>query len=295
MEAWGGRYGRRLHAVKILVTGAGGLLGTEMVGLGSRRADVAVVGLSRSDLDVVDASQVEATVRSHRPDVIVHAAAHTGVDAAESHREEAERVNVKGTQNVARAAREVGALLVYPSTDFVFDGTADRPYRPDDPTGPLNVYGRTKLEGERVAADVCAQHLVVRTSWVYGAGGRNFVDAILARARAGHALRVVSDQCGSPTWARNLAEGIVDLVDGGARGVFHFTDEGGVSWLEVAEEVLRLRRLDVRVEAVSSAEWGAPAQRPRYSVLDTGSAEVVLGRRMMPWRESVARYLGDAR
>lgn len=279
--------------MKVLVTGAAGLLGTELVAVGGRRTALDVVGLDRGALDVTDGRAVRRAMEAHRPDVVIHAAAYTAVDRAEAEPEKARAINVGGARNVAFAAAEAGALFVYPSTDFVFDGEGDRPYRPDDATNPLGVYGRTKRDGEVAVAEVAGDGwLVVRTSWVYGAGGRNFVDAILGRARQGQGLRVVDDQTGSPTWARNLAEGLVDLAAADTRGTVHFTDAGGIAWLELAREALRLEDLvDVPVEGVSTAEWGAAAPRPTYSVLDTSSAETILGRPMMPWKVALGRYL----
>lgn len=288
--------------MKILLTGASGILGTAFrrlaaddpapePGLPEPPFAPELVALGREELDVTDAAAVEEAVTAHTPEAVVHCAAYTAVDQAESEPLAARAVNVEGTAHVARAAAAVGAVMVYPSTDFVFDGEGDRPWRPDDPTGPLGVYGRTKLDGEEAVRAVGEDHLVVRTSWVYGAGGRNFVDAILERARSGAPLRIVADQTGRPTWARNLAVGILELLEREARGVWHVADAGAVTWHAFATRFLEMAGVDASPEGVSTEAFGAAAPRPRYSVLDTTATEELLGRPMPTWEDSVARYL----
>jgi len=284
--------------VKLLVTGARGLLGTEVVRTAAARAHD-VLALGRAELDVTSAEDVRRTLERARPDAVLHMAAYTAVDRAEAEAEarEAHAVNVGGTRTVAAAAAAVGAAVVYPSTDYVFDGAKSAPYLPDDGPRPLSVYGATKLEGERAAtasrAVLAPNALVVRTSWLYGGAGRNFVSGMLERAERGERLRVVDDQTGTPTWTRHVAEGIVELLERGARGVWHVTDRGACTWCELAREALRLRGMDVAVEGVTSAEWAAAAERPSYSVLDLSATEAFLGRRMIPWQEALARYLAE--
>ncbi len=289
--------------MKILLTGASGILGTAFRRLAEGEAALApelpdppfrpeLVALSRADLDVTDPDAVAEAVAAHAPDAVVHCAAYTAVDRAESEPLLARAVNVKGTAHVARAAAEAGAVMVYPSTDFVFDGErVERPWRPDDPTGPLGVYGRTKLEGEEAVRAVGGPHMVVRTSWVYGAGGRNFVDAILERARSGAPLRIVADQTGRPTWSRNLAVGILELLEREARDVWHVADAGAVTWHAFAARFLEMAGVEAEPEPVSTEAFGAAARRPRWSVLDTSATEALLGRPMPAWEDSVARYL----
>ncbi len=281
--------------MKLLLTGAGGLLGHEFAAL-APAAGHTLVALPRTELDVTDARAVHAALDRHRPDVVLNCAAYTAVDRAETAPAAAFRVNRDGARNVAAAAAERGCVMVHPGTDFVFDGRARRPYRPDDPVAPLGVYGRSKAEGERAVLDASSRHLVVRTSWLYGAGGRNFVSAILERAERGLPLRVVSDQRGRPTWARNLAGTILELLATRppVSGVWHVADGGEATWLELAREALALRGLDADVEPVSTEAWGAPAPRPLYSVLDVSATEARLGRPMMPWREALRGYLGRA-
>lgn len=278
--------------MKLLLTGAGGLLAREFSDL-APAAGHTLVALPRAELDVTDARAVHAALDRHRPDVVLNCAAYTAVDRAEANADAAFRVNRDGARYVAEAAAAYGAVMVHPGTDFVFDGRARRPYRPDDPLAPLGVYGRSKAEGERAVLDASSRHLVVRTSWLYGAGGRNFISAILERAERGLPLRVVSDQRGRPTWARNLAGTILELlaVRPPVSGIWHATDGGEATWLELAREALALRGLDADIEPVSTEAWGAPAPRPPYSVLDVSATEALLGRPMMPWRQALREFL----
>lgn len=273
------------------MTGSEGLLGSEVVAAaGSDGADV--VGLGHADLDVTDQGRTREVVGDVAPEWIVHCAAYTAVDGAEDEPAEALRVNHQGTANVSAAAAERGARWLYVSTDYVFDGRSERPYRPDDPVGPLSVYAGTKRAGEEVALSAGA--LVVRTGWLYGAGGPNFVDAIVQRAAAGEAMRVVDDQRGRPTWARNVARASLELIGGDAgAGIWHVADGGEATWLELAREACAAHGLEVEITGVSTEAWGAAAPRPRYSVLDVSRTEQWLGRPMMPWREALRAYVGE--
>ena len=274
----------------MLVTGVAGLLGSEVVVVAHARLH-AVTGLARAQLDVTDHEAVVATLEREAPDAVIHCAAYTSVDGAEDEPELALLVNRTGTRHVAAAAVRVGARFVYVSTDYVFDGMKGRPYGPDDTPSPLSVYGRSKLAGELEAAEVSADALIVRTSWLYGSARRNFVTSMIARAASGDALTVVDDQFGGPSWARHVADALVDLVERGARGVWHVADRGACSWAELAREAMRLRELDVEVAGVSSEEWGAKATRPLYSVLDVSATEALLGRKMTDWRASLAHFM----
>ncbi len=252
-----------------------------------------VVALSRAELDVTDEGRVRQVIDGHGPDAIVHCAGHTGVDLAESEPELARRVNRDGARHVAVAADASGADLLYVSTDYVFDGNKRSPYLPTDETGPLSVYGRTKLEGEQAVTKALPEALVVRTSWLYG-GQSGFVPAVLRRAGKGERLRVVDDQRGRPTWAPDAAAVMLDLLERGTPGVWHAAGGGECTWLDLAREALRLRGMEVEVEAISSRDFGSPARRPAYSVLDVTATEDFLGRRMHDWRDALARYLqGD--
>lgn len=280
--------------MRLLVTGGAGMLARAMVQVGRELGDE-VIALDRDALDVTDPAAAEARVREARPDAVIQCAAYTAVDRAESEPEAALRVNAEGARNVARACQKTGAIFVYPSTDYVFAGVAARPYRPDDPTGPVNAYGRSKLEGERAAAEA-GRYLVVRTSWLYGAGGTHFVDTIARLARERDVLDVVDDQVGRPTWTRSLAGTVRKLLNAGVIGTFHASDSGApVSWAGFAEEIVARTSAAARVRRVSSRSMGRPAPRPGYSVLDLSRTEGVIGEPLAEWSESLDRYLSGPR
>ncbi|MBM4184062.1 MAG: dTDP-4-dehydrorhamnose reductase [Gemmatimonadetes bacterium] len=275
--------------MRILVTGAGGLLGRAVVA-DARGRGHEVEAVSHPELDVVDEQAVERALARSRPDAVFHCAAYTAVDRAESEPDEARAVNVEGTRHVARAASGVGAQLLSVSTDYVFDGRKRTPYLPDDDVGPLSVYGRTKLDGERAALAAAPSALVVRTSWLYG-DESGFVPAILRRASRGERLRVVDDQGGRPTWAPHAAAAMLDLLERRARGIWHVAGGGECTRLELAREALQLARLGTPIEAISTVDFGSPARRPAYSVLDLTATETLLGRPMTHWRDALATYL----
>jgi dTDP-4-dehydrorhamnose reductase len=204
-------------------------------------------------------------------------------------------VNRDGTRRVAEAARDAGALVVFPSSDYVFDGHATRPYRVTDPPAPRGVYASSKLAGEEAVRSTGARHLVIRTSWLYGAAGRNFVDTIRGLGGDRDEIRVVCDQRGRPTWARSLATTLLDLVEGGASGTVHASDSGSATWDELARATLELVGARARVVPVSTETYGAAAPRPAYSVLDLAETEALLGRPLPHWRTSLAAYLGGSR
>jgi dTDP-4-dehydrorhamnose reductase len=273
--------------VKCAVVGASGQLGQALARvLGPR---VAWSG-GREALDVTDPAAVASLVSTVAPDVVFNASAYNKVDLAENEPAEAFAANASAPHFLARACAASGALLVHVSTDYVFDGTASRPYVEDDAPRPLGVYGASKLAGEHLAA--ATPSLVVRTSGVLGAHGSrgkggSFVERILARARAGQPLRVVDDQTFAPTFASDLAVALVALVDAGARGLFHVTNEGRCTWHELAQASLELAGLSDPVEAISTASLGLAARRPAFSVLDCGRYRALGLAPLPPWRDSL--------
>ncbi|HEX5460830.1 MAG TPA: dTDP-4-dehydrorhamnose reductase [Steroidobacteraceae bacterium] len=262
---------------KVLITGAGGQVGRMLLEM--RPADIETVACAHADLDIGAGDAVRHCVARHRPAVIINAAAYTAVDKAESEPDTAQRINAEGPRHLAVAARESGARLIHISTDFVFDGAASVPYRPDSPTHPLSVYGQTKRDGERgVLEALPEQSVIVRTAWVYAATGANFVRTMLRVMRANGAARVVADQVGTPTAARWLAEALWRIAGKPEiRGIHHWTDAGVASWYDfavaIAEEGAELGLLapDVAVTPIATSDYPTPARRPSYSVLDKSS------------------------
>lgn len=277
--------------MKALVTGAGGML-ARAVRIELERRGHAVAARNRHGLDVTDAPAVGHAMEAVEPDVVVHCAAYTRVDDAEREEAQAFALNAVSAETVARACRRHGARMLYPSTDYVFGGNATRPYAPDDPTNPINAYGRSKQAGESLAR-VAGDAIVVRTSWLYGAGGRNFVATVLVRARAGDRLRIVDDQRGSPTWTRSLAATLVGVLEADAApGIYHAANHGETTWYGLAHEALRLAGVEAAIEPVRSAWSAGTARRPRYSVLDCAATEKLVGP-MGDWREALAAAIEE--
>lgn len=280
--------------MRALVLGGTGMLGRQVVAEGRRRG-VPVLGLSRLQGDVTDPDRLAWWVRSFRPQVVINCAAFTAVDACEDERERAFAVNGDGAGNVARAAASAGAHLLHVSTDYVFDGTATAPCREDTRTAPRSVYGRSKLEGERQVLSY-EKAAAVRTSWLFGPGGPNFVATMLRLIAGGmDPLRVVEDQVGCPTYTRYLARGLWDLAkigpDGGATGAIHYCNREPVSWHGFASEIVRSWRPAVEVLPVSTDEFPRPAPRPAYSVLAVDRFEALVGRPVEPWIAGLQEYL----
>ncbi|MGH9458604.1 MAG: dTDP-4-dehydrorhamnose reductase [Thermoanaerobaculia bacterium] len=279
-----------------MITGASGMVGADLADA-LRDEGEDVTALSRAELDVTDGAAVRERVRRTRPQVIVNCAAFTRVDDCETNAETADLVNGHAVRHLAAAADEAGALLTHISSDFVFDGASTRPYREDDAVGPISAYGRSKLLGERSAAEA-SRHLIVRTSWLFGTRGANFVGAIRRQIDAGRReLRVVADQRGRPTYTPHLADALVALsrrayADSASPGIVHYADEPECTWFDFAVEIAaRLAPGAVTVHPVTTAEFPRPAQRPAYSVLSTEHYEAITGKKPGDWREGLGEYL----
>ncbi len=276
--------------VQLLVTGAHGQLGRALLAAALRRG-ASAEGRDVDTLDITDSSAVRAWLERERPRAVVNCAAFTAVDRCEAEEQLATAVNGLAVDHLARACDAVGALLVQVSTDYVFDGAGTRPYLESDPVNPVSAYGRSKLRGEE-AARAASSHLVVRTAWLCGRGGVNFVEAIRRQLDAGSArLRVVADQQGCPTFCDDLAEALLDLEACGARGVVHAVNAGVTTWHGFACEIVRRLGREAEVEPVTTAAFPRPARRPAYSVLSTGLLERLLGRPLPPWQDGLGRYL----
>jgi len=283
--------------VKVLITGADGQVGKLLCR--SAPANARVSACSRALLDVGDEAAVRGRVRELRPDVIINAAAYTAVDRAEAEAEPAGRVNALGPAYLAAAAGETGARLIHISTDFVFDGAASTPYRPESPTNPLSMYGRTKRDGEQAVLSLLpARSVIVRTAWVYAAEGHNFLHTMLRLMRERGAVRVVADQVGTPTAAGPLAEALWRIAGTDVTGVHHWTDAGVASWYDfavaIAEEAAALGLMSphVTVTPIATADYPTPARRPAYSVLDKSSLRA-LGLEPVHWRRSLRAVLEE--
>ena len=261
----------------------------------AERAGHELVLVDLPELDITDAPAVDAFFQSERPEGSINCAAWTDVDGAESKQAQARAVNAAGAGNLARAAAEIGTPLLHISTDYVFDGVAPlddaglpRPYVESDPTGPRSVYGQTKLDGEREVLAASASHTVVRTAWLYGIDGPNFVATMLRLAGERDAVQVVEDQIGSPTWSGHLAPAVLGLLEREVRGVVHLTGAGEVSWNGFAREIFRQAEVECRVEPASSEQLARPAPRPAFSVLRSEREDVLP---MPPWEDGLAGYL----
>jgi dTDP-4-dehydrorhamnose reductase len=273
--------------MRLLVTGAAGMLGRDVVEA-ARDAGHEVVGLTSSELDVVEAPAVDRALADVRPQAVVNCAAFTDVDAAEERYEEALAVNARGAGNVAAAAAGVGAGVVQVSSDYVFDGAKAAPYMESDPPAPVSAYGRSKLEGERAVAAANPRHTIARSSWLFGVGGRNFVATMLRLGAERDEVRVVTDQVGCPTFTGHLARGLIELSQRQAPGVLHVAGAGWCSWHDFAIEIFREAGIDCRVEAATTGELDRPAPRPAYSVLVSERPDAP---RLPSWRDGLAEYL----
>jgi len=275
--------------MKVLVTGAGGMLGRDVV-LAAGNAGHDVVGFGHTELDITDAATLAAKFELERPDVVINCAAWTDVDGAEEAEEEATAVNGTAAGNVAAAAAEVGAGVVYVSSDYVFDGSKGAPYVETDQTAPLSAYGRSKLAGEEATAAANKRHFVVRSSWLFGIGGSNFVETMLRLASTQNEVLVVRDQIGSPTYTWHLAYGIVRLIEGIEYGIHHMAAGGSCSWYDFAREIFDQAKVECLVLSATTDMLGRPAPRPPLSALESRREHAI---ELPPWRDGLSAYLSQ--
>jgi dTDP-4-dehydrorhamnose reductase len=273
----------------ILVTGAGGMLGRDFI-IVARERDHDVVGLDHAMLNITDPAAVDEAISMYDPDVVVNCAAYTDVDGAEANERAAMRVNDEGAALVASAAASIGARMVQPSSDYVFDGTSRRPYVESDVTGAISAYGRSKLAGETSVAVANPRHFIVRASWLFGIAGKNFVETMLRLGKERPDVLVVSDQVGCPTYTRHLAEGIAELLESDDYGIHHMAADGECSWYEFAQEIFDQAGVECHVMAGTTEMLARPAPRPPYSVLDTEHPDPI---RLPHWRQGLAEYLAE--
>lgn len=255
--------------MKVLVTGATGLLGGEVVDVLKSR-NIECRGIGSKDLDITQEGKVHKYIKAYRPDAVIHCAAYTDADKAESEPEKCRAVNALGTAYIAEACREIDTKMVYISTDYVFGDDGDRPHEVDDPVYPLNVYGQTKWEGEEAVRRILRKYFIVRISWVFGKHGDNFVTTMLRLGQTHKEISVVADQFGAPTYTADLAPLLCDMAQTEKFGTYHACNSGCCSWAEFAEEIFRQAHMDVKVKHIATEEYPTKARRPKNSRLDTG-------------------------
>ncbi len=283
--------------IKVLVTGAG-QLAWELAR--TCPAEVELIALSRADLDIADEAQVSACIEKHQPNAVINAAAYTAVDKAEQEREAAQSVNENGPKYLAKYCQKQGAYFLHVSTDFVFDGSASRPYSPDSPKSPLGVYGETKSAGEdAIAAQMDTHWAVIRTAWVYSSHGNNFVKTMLRLMAEKPVLGVVGDQVGTPTWAKGLAEACWATLGQKLEGVYHWTDAGVASWYDFAVAIQRggislgLLDTEIPINSIATEDYPTPAKRPAYSVLDKKKILAVLPLKAVHWQDQLQSMMAE--
>lgn len=280
--------------MKVVVTGALGQLGQDVVKELQQQGHEAI-GTDRSQLDITNEENVMSFITNVKPDVILHCAAYTNVDKAEEDRETAHLINALGTGYLAKAAKEAGSKMLYVSTDYVFDGTASEPYEADHPTKPLGVYGETKLAGEELLKQHLDQYFIVRTAWVFGVNGNNFVKTMLRLGEERSEVGVVHDQVGSPTYTVDLARFMIELAESDKYGTYHATNAGVCSWYEFAVEIFQQAGLDVKVNPLTTEQFPRPAARPKYSVLSKKKIEEQGFTPIRDWKEALKAYLQEAK
>lgn len=279
--------------MKVLVTGVKGQLGYDVVRELQKRGHE-TVGVDIDEMDITDAAAVERVMTEVQPDAVIHCSAYTAVDRAEEDIEICRRVNVDGTENIAKICKKLGCKMLYLSTDYIFSGDGERPWEPDDEASPLNAYGQSKYDGELALKKYVEKYFIVRISWVFGINGNNFIKTMLRLGRENGAVKVVDDQIGSPTYTYDLARLLVDMIESDRYGAYHATNEGICSWYEFAKEIFRAAGMDnVSVTPVKSGEFPVKAKRPKNSRMSKEKL-VTNGFSLLPaWQDAVARYIKE--
>ncbi len=279
--------------MKVLVTGVKGQLGYDVVRELEKRGHTAV-GVDIDEMDITDAAAVERVLTETQPEAVIHCSAFTAVDRAEDETELCRRVNVEGTENIAKICKNLDCKMLYLSTDYIFSGDGERPWEPDDEASPLNAYGQSKYDGELALKKYVEKYFIVRISWVFGINGNNFIKTMLRLGRENGAVKVVDDQIGSPTYTYDLSRLLVDMIESDRYGAYHATNEGICSWYEFAKEIFRAAGMnDVSVTPVKSGEFPVKAKRPKNSRMSKEKL-VANGFTLLPaWQDAVVRYMKE--
>lgn len=276
--------------MRFLVTGVKGQLGHDVMEELDLRGHEGV-GVDIEEMDVTDAKTVDRVIKEAKADGVIHCAAYTAVDAAEDNEELCTKINADGTESIAKVCQELDLPLMYISTDYVFDGEGERPWEPEDPCHPLNVYGQSKYLGEQAVQKYVDKYYIVRIAWVFGVSGNNFIKAMLNKAKTTNRVTVVSDQVGSPTYTRDLAVLLVDMMEKDRYGIYHATNEGICTWYEFAKEIFVQAGIDMEVVPISADEYPAKAKRPHNSRMEKNKLDTAGFRRLPTWQDALKRYL----
>jgi dTDP-4-dehydrorhamnose reductase len=276
--------------VKILLLGHKGMLGSDL--LLKLKIEHEVVGLDKEEIDIVSTSECQEAIKEIKPDIVINAAAYTNVDGCETAKDECFAVNAEAVKNIADACRDKNIHIVHFSTDYVFDGAAKQPYQEDHQCNPINTYGASKMAGERYLKSLSYNYILIRTAWLYGVNGKNFVQTILEKVKKAKKLTVVDDQIGSPTHTKDLAAAVDVLIKQNAKGIFHITNRGSCSWYQFALKILQEAGIhDIDVTPIKSDQLQRPAKRPAYSVLSMHKFIQTTGKTMQPWQLGLQDYL----
>lgn len=276
--------------MKVIVTGSKGQLGTDVMAE-LKKIGAVPVGADLPELDITDAEAVENFTKKHNADAVIHCAAFTNVDIAETEKETCKRINVDGTLNIARACAKHGMKLLYLSTDYVFGGDGETPFETDSPTLPCNYYGETKLAGEKAVAENCEKHFIIRISWVFGENGKNFVKTMLRLSKERDEITVVNDQTGSPTYTKHLAALLCQMAATDKYGTYHATNEGFCNWAEFAAKIMELSGAQTKIIPISSSEYKSVAARPANSRLSKKSLDINGFDRLPHWQDALKEFL----
>ena len=289
-NGFGNHYSNKVREMKVLVTGVGGQLGHDVIKeLEKRNFDC--IGVDRAEFDITNFEAAHKFITGYMPDAVIHCSAYTAVDKAEDEPELCHLVNAVGTVNIAKICNEIDAKMIYISTDYVFDGTKEGFYEVDDIPNPINVYGKTKLEGELAVQKILEKYFIVRISWVFGINGNNFVKTMLRLGKERSELNVVADQIGSPTYTGDLAPFLVDMVQTDKYGLYHTTNEGECTWAEFAEKIFKVAGMDVKVNYITTAEYPTKAKRPLNSKMSKESITSAYFKSLPHWKEALKDFV----